>query len=589
MALRDRPERCPSPPRAYKKMDFLNSGNARILRIMCEFEEPRVRLEANGIDNIVMIFGSARSKSREEYDAALAELRTKVKSDPSVQPSLTRLERMDFLCRYHEETKKLAGLITKFSMERKAQGLPTYAVGTGAGPGMMESANEGAWRAGGDSLGFGISLPFETGLNPYVTPELGFEFHYFFTRKYWMSYKCQGLVVAPGGYGTCDELFEILTLMETGKIKRKLPVILFGEQYWKDVLNLDMMVASGLASPSELKRLYICDTAEDAFNHLKTFWLNAEAEKKAASEAPAAEPPAKRQATNGSRANAAEPERPCPQKAYKNIDFIKSPHSRQFRILCEFEETRLRLEAHNINNVLLFVGSGRLKNHDGHIQALADAYKSNDAEATDLLARQQPFLRYHHIARDLARQVTSWSLARHESGKASYHVATGGGEGLLESVNEGAWEAGGKSLAFSSGSYSMGTGNVNRYVTPELAFKFHYFFTRKFWMAYKCMGLVAMPGGIGTCDELFEILTLMQTGKITRKFPVVLFGVDYWKKAVQWQKMADYGMISDDDVAHLLFTDSADTAFRHIVSYWESIEVDGQTSRALGKKKKADE
>ena len=107
--------------------------------------------------------------------------------------------------------------------------------------GMMEAANEGAYRANGKSVGFGISLPFETGLNPYVTPELGFEFHYFFTRKFWMAYKCMGLVVSPGGYGTADELFEILTLMQTGKIKRNLPVILFGEEYWSQVLNFEAM------------------------------------------------------------------------------------------------------------------------------------------------------------------------------------------------------------------------------------------------------------------------------------------------------------------------------------------------------------
>merc|ERR1719343_1263877 len=112
---------------------------------------------------------------------------------------------------------------------------------------MMEAANEGAWRAGGSSCGFGISLPFETGLNPYVTPELGFEFHYFFTRKFWMAYKCMGLVVAPGGYGTCDELFEILTLIKTRKIPRRLPVILFGKQYWGDVLDIDFVVRAGLA------------------------------------------------------------------------------------------------------------------------------------------------------------------------------------------------------------------------------------------------------------------------------------------------------------------------------------------------------
>merc|ERR550514_1740619 len=138
--------------------------------------------------------------------------------------------------------------MTEWSMKRAAETMPQYVVGTGAGPGMMTAANRGAHLAGGRSVGFGISLPFEDGLNPYVTPSLGFEFHYFFTRKFWMSYKCMGLVVAPGGLGTADELFELLTLMQTEKIKKSLPVILFGEEYWQQVLNLQAMEEYGLLS-----------------------------------------------------------------------------------------------------------------------------------------------------------------------------------------------------------------------------------------------------------------------------------------------------------------------------------------------------
>jgi len=154
---------------------------------------------------------------------------------------------------------------------------------------------------------------------------------------------------------------------------------------------------------------------------------------------------------------------------------------------------------------------------------------------------------------------------------------------LLESANEGAWEAGGKSLGL-SGAVATHTA-FNRYVTPELAFTFHYFFVRKFWMAYKCMGVVAFPGGFGTCDELFEILTLMQTGKIRRKMPIVLVGTEYWKNVIRWQKMADYGMISDFDVTQLLFTDSANEAFQHITSFWEAQEVDGQVKPTPPKQK----
>jgi hypothetical protein len=546
-------------------------------------------MEAEGINNIVMLFGSARSKTPAAYRAHVEELRQKVVSDPTVKPQLVRAERMEFLCRYHEETVKLARLITEFSDARKKEGLPTYTVGTGAGPGMMEAANEGAYRAGGKSVGFGISLPFEKGLNPYVTPELGFEFHYFFTRKFWMAYKCMGLVVAPGGYGTADELFEILTLMQTDKIKRRLPVILFGEEYWKQVLNFAAMEEYGLLGCDWRTLIHTCDSAEEAFNHLKEYWL--------AQEGTGAQMSPKRRpvytdgvsikriklSDDGQPLPEGVPERPMPPKAYKNFDYIKSSHCRVFRIQCEFEETRHRLEAKGIENTLMFFGSGSVKSYEDHLRAVNSAHQENNQAVLARLSQQQPLLKYHEIARDLARRITAWSMNRRTQGKASYHVSTGGGPGLLESANEGAWEAGGRSLAFSGG--AMGQSHFNRYVTPDLAFIFHYFFTRKFWMAYKCMGAVALPGGFGTCDELFELLTLMQTGKIKRKMPIVLVGKDFWQNVIHWQKMADYGMISDYDVTQLCFTDSAHEAFQYITSFWEKQEVDGKVPPSPSKKK----
>jgi len=460
---------------------------------------------------------------------------------------------------------------------------------------MMEAANEGAYRAGGKSVGFGISLPFEKGLNPYVTPELGFEFHYFFTRKFWMAYKCMGLVVAPGGYGTADELFEILTLMETGKIQQRVPVILLGKEYWDQVLNFEAMDKYGLLSVDWSKMIYTADSADDAFKHLKEYWLSDEANGKSLSppRKPAKPPltqeplysPAKKQKTFS--LDMAEPERVHPPKAYGNIDFIKSSHCRVFRIQCEFEETRHRLEVEGINNTLMFCGSASVATYEEHLKALNTAHSTNNAEALKRLKQQEPLLKYHEVARDLARRITAWSMSRAKKGKASYHVATGGGPGLQESANEGAWEAGGQSLGISGSSnnwHVKGGKSFNRYVTPKLAFIFHYFFTRKFWMAYKCMGVVALPGGFGTCDELFELLTLMQTGKIRRKMPIVLVGVEYWQSAIRWQKMADFGMISDLDVSQLLFTDSALEAYQHITNFWEEHEKDGQTVHSPRKK-----
>jgi hypothetical protein len=389
-----------------------------------------------------------------------------------------------------------------------------------------------------------------------------------------------GLVVSPGGYGTCDELFEILTLIQTEKIKRRLPVILFGKEYWTDVLHFNVMEEYGIIGEESTKMMYVCDTADEAFQHLKEYWEEVEASGVVLSPQrkpmyKTGEPAMKKFKLSPTDATNGQLERPMPPKAYKNMDFLKSSHCRVFRIQCEFEETRHRLDAEGISNTLMFCGSGNVQAYQEHLAAFVAASKdpTNAAEMARL-AKQQPLLKYHQVSRDLSRSITAWSMERVKRGKPSYHVATGGGCGLTESANEGAWEAGGKSLAFSGGTTT--NSKFNRYVTPELAFIFHYFFTRKFWMAYKCMGVVALPGGFGTCDELFELLTLMQTGKMKQKMPIVLIGVDYWQRAIHWQKMADYGMISDFDVSQLLFTDCADTAFKHITSFWEKNEIEGQ-------------
>lgn len=270
----------PKPPKAYRNQDFLNSSDARSIRVMCEFEEPRHRLQAEGVDNIVMLFGSARAKPKAEYEEAVRIAEAKALANPAdakAEQALSRLRKQAFLIPMFDATRDLAKLLTEWSMKRQAEGLASYHVGTGAGPGMMQAANHGAHLAGGKSVGFGISLPFEDGLNPYVTPELGFEFHYFFTRKFWMTYKCMGLVVAPGGLGTCDELFELITLMQTGKVKRKLPVILIGKQFWHSCINWQSFVDYGMISEEDASQLIFVDTAEEAFEHLKKGLLKLEA------------------------------------------------------------------------------------------------------------------------------------------------------------------------------------------------------------------------------------------------------------------------------------------------------------------------
>ncbi|CAD7975474.1 unnamed protein product [Amoebophrya sp. A25] len=248
--------------KAYKNLDFLNTPAARNIRIQCEFQEPGVRLLEEEVHNVVMFFGSARAKSREEFEKALE------RAIPG-SPEREKLMKGEFLVKYYEGIRTLTEKFSDWNHQRVHEGTGSrYVVATGGGPGMMQAANEGAYRAQAPSVGFGISLPFEAGLNPYVSPSLAFEFHYFFTRKFWMAYKICGLVCAPGGFGTLDELFEILTLKQTGRIKRPIPIILFGKSYWEKIINFQAMCDHGMISQDDVDSLFLTDDPDDALRFL---------------------------------------------------------------------------------------------------------------------------------------------------------------------------------------------------------------------------------------------------------------------------------------------------------------------------------
>mmetsp|Transcript_24504 Transcript_24504/g.53306 ORF Transcript_24504/g.53306 Transcript_24504/m.53306 type:complete len:521 (-) Transcript_24504:116-1678(-) len=261
----------PRPPKAYKNQAFLNSHEGRLIRVMCELQEPGHRLDECNVENIVMFFGSSKGKSKAQYDAALAQAKAAAAANPSdraAEFNLQQLKKQAFLVPYFEVTRELARMLTEWSDARAEEGLNTYVVGTGGGPGLHEAANKGAWQAKGPSIGFGISQRNEDGLNRYVTPELAFEFHYFFTRKFWMTYKCMGLVLSPGGFGTCDELFELLNLVQNGKIKRKLPVILIGKEFWQECINWKAFQKFGMITEADMKLLHFVDTAEEGLSAL---------------------------------------------------------------------------------------------------------------------------------------------------------------------------------------------------------------------------------------------------------------------------------------------------------------------------------
>ncbi len=291
------PESLRSAPLAYEDPDFLNSPDGRLVRIMAEYQQPMTRFRRERIQDTVVFFGSARFIS---LDAAHKELRlldntgsTQLAPDDEqpAQPdsplnanlsnatgeaapaatSALRLRRAQAaveMARYYEDARKLAGMMSTW-----AKALPgrrhRFVVTTGGGPGIMEAANRGAFEAGCKTVGLNIKLPFEQRPNPYLTPELNFEFHYFFMRKYWFAYLAKALVVFPGGFGTLDEMFELLTLAQTRKLAKPITVVIYGSEYWKTIINMEEMAEKGAISLKDLDLFTFADTPEQAFKVLR--------------------------------------------------------------------------------------------------------------------------------------------------------------------------------------------------------------------------------------------------------------------------------------------------------------------------------
>ena len=231
-------------PVAYREEAFLQSPDSRPLRILSEYLWPLSHFQEEKIHDTIVFFGSAR------------------------------IEDTGLLSRYYHDARELARLTTEWAA---SVSLPAgvddpqrrFVVCSGGGPGIMEAANRGASDAGGKSIGLNIGLPFEQRPNPYITPELSFEFHYFFMRKFWFAYLAKALVVFPGGFGTLDELCEILTLAQTKKLESKILIVLYGPDYWREVLNFDALVKYGMISDSDLNLFRFADTPQSALDILK--------------------------------------------------------------------------------------------------------------------------------------------------------------------------------------------------------------------------------------------------------------------------------------------------------------------------------
>jgi uncharacterized protein (TIGR00730 family) len=249
--------------KAYKNLEFLNSRDARSLRILSEYIEPQTRFRRYNVTDTVVFFGSARAISGEEaqehLDAAEKEGDAK---------KIERARGEVDLARYYDDARVLARMMTEWSKELDSPD-KRFIVTSGGGPGIMEAANRGASEAAGISIGLGISLPMETTNNEYITRELGFEFHYFFMRKFWFVYLAKAVVVFPGGFGTMDEFFELLTLVQTRKTGKRRPIVLYGKRFWDDVLNLEALERWGTISPGDLDLFHIASTPQDAFDYLR--------------------------------------------------------------------------------------------------------------------------------------------------------------------------------------------------------------------------------------------------------------------------------------------------------------------------------
>ncbi len=283
---------------AYENPAFLNGPDGRSLRILAEYWEPLARFRKERVQDTVVFFGSARfaSLSSAEGQMALLEKSGSAKpAPPEEQPApvdavldeqeelsaitgvdsrgelslnMKRAKAAVEMARYYEDARKLAYMLTKWSMDIPSK-RKRFVVTSGGGPGIMEAANLGAYEAGGKTIGLNIRLPFEQMPNPYITPELNFEFHYFFMRKYWFAYLAKALVVFPGGFGTMDELFELLTLAQTNKLAKKITVVIYGREYWNRIVDFQALADWGAIAPKDMDLFQFADTPEEGFEILR--------------------------------------------------------------------------------------------------------------------------------------------------------------------------------------------------------------------------------------------------------------------------------------------------------------------------------
>jgi uncharacterized protein (TIGR00730 family) len=256
---------------AFLNREFLKSVAARPIRILAEYLEPSERMRRARIRDTIVFFGSARSLAPEDAERRIAGIRDAIERSgetPELKAELLRAEYAVRMSRYYRDAMELSRRLTEWT--KSLTGNHHFIICSGGSSGMMEAANRGAVLAGGKTIGFHIDLTSEETVNPYVTPELVFRFHYFFMRKFWFVYLAKALVILPGGFGTMDELFEVLTLIQTKKPRKTMPIILFGAEFWNEIVNFDALLKWGMISAEDLSLFLMTDSVDEAFDYLKT-------------------------------------------------------------------------------------------------------------------------------------------------------------------------------------------------------------------------------------------------------------------------------------------------------------------------------
>ena len=256
------------PLKAYKNSKFLNSSDARVVRILAEYLEPLQRIRRYKIKNTIVFFGSARAVSKQEAEQRyqIEKWKNSDSANRTTEAHFSEAEGLLRMSQYYENARELAKRLTEWSLSLEEKN--KFVVCTGGGPGIMEAANRGAYEAGGLSMGMNISIPFEQVPNPYISKELSFEFHYFFMRKLWFVYLAKAVVIFPGGFGTMDELFEVLTLLQTKKTSKKIPILIFGEKYWREVVHFETMKLFNTINENDMKLIKFSSSVDEAFSYL---------------------------------------------------------------------------------------------------------------------------------------------------------------------------------------------------------------------------------------------------------------------------------------------------------------------------------